>query len=153
MIKEKFTELKKQEIFIKDKNKGDLFLVFLLTDADLNIEQIDFNFLKNDTITCFSFKNNCWIKLKNKRKEKKYKKINLDVDIEEIYEKIVNILRTRNLFVNKYIFILENLNGKQVFNIICLCKDFYVLKVIFNTKTLDLIDEKLYNLMNFFRVG
>ncbi|MEM4648188.1 MAG: hypothetical protein QXO12_02705 [Candidatus Pacearchaeota archaeon] len=152
MIKEKFEELKKQDIFIKEKNKGYLFLVFLITDANLNIEQIDFSFLKNNISTSFSFRNNCWIKIKNKE-ERNFKKINLDVDIEKIYKKISSMLIDRNLFVNKYIFIFQNLDGKQIINVTCLCKDFYVLKIVFDSKDFSLIEEKIYNLLDFFKVG
>ncbi len=60
MIKEKLEELKKQAIFKKEKQKGELFLVFCIADPNLRIEQIDFSFLTKNK------------KSKNRKCHKKY---------------------------------------------------------------------------------
>lgn len=155
MIKEKFEELKKEKIFqdIKDRGKlGKLFLVFAITDSNLNLEQLDFNFIKDNIINCFSFKNGLWKKSKSEEKRKVvYEEINLDVkSIESVLNKVNKFLKNKNLSVNKFILVLQNLNNELIFNVTCLCNDFYVFKVTLNAKNLEIIDTKLYNLANFF---
>ncbi|MEM4318667.1 MAG: hypothetical protein QW244_03055 [Candidatus Pacearchaeota archaeon] len=166
MIKQKFAELKRQPIFKLEKG-FQLFLVFCITDSSLNIEQIDFSFISSNSsgknknekeykphkIKNFSFKGGVW-QFHKSEEEKNFGTINIkDVkDIPELLPKIKHLLEDKKLSIDKFIFILENKKGSEIYSVTCLCKDFFVYKITFDAKTLNLLDTKMHNLFDFFQI-
>jgi len=147
MIKEKFYELKK-EFSVHDN----LFLIFLIINFDTSLEQIDFNFLKDNTITIYSFKNGKWEKKKSKKDSKvKYKRISIEEikEPETIIGKISKLIKDKNLFPSKFIIFLQKIEEIN-YTILCLCENFYVYKIVMD-KNLNVIDKELISLLNFFR--
>jgi hypothetical protein len=149
MIKEKFCELKKNFSV-----RGKFFLVFIILNANMCFEQIDFNFLKADKILTFSFREGRWEKRENKKdKDIGYEEINIKEikEPEEIIEKISKLIKDKNLFPNKYIIFFQKIKEPS-YTILCLCEDFYVYKITLD-RNLNVKNKELINLTNFFKFG
>ena len=147
MIKEKFYELKKNFSV-----KNNLFLIFLIVKTNMDLDQIDFNFLKDNTTKIFSFKNEKWEIKNSKKPNAKYKFINIEEvkEPEKIIEKISKPLKNKNLFPNKFMIIIQKVKD-LTYTVLCLSEDFYVYKIVMD-KDLNIIEEELINLINFFRI-
>ncbi|MEM1535185.1 MAG: hypothetical protein QXE64_00440 [Candidatus Pacearchaeota archaeon] len=154
MIKEKFNELKKSQVFKRkalSNSLGHLFLVFCITDSSFQLEQIDFSFGKLDrrgkfNIKCFSLKEGKW-HYKESIEEKHFLPLKLGKvkDAKALLPKLKELCDKSG----KFIFILMNEDGKEIYSITCL-SDFFIHKLKFDAKSLELLDKKQYSISELF---